>query len=42
MTIKGEGYLLKNRVSPFIPTSTTVIRAIAPLLVFEKTTISES
>ncbi|MEG4490773.1 hypothetical protein [Microcoleus sp. D3_18_C4] len=41
-TSEGEGYRLKNRLSPLIRAFTTVIRAIAPLLVSEKTTISES
>ncbi|MEG4183237.1 MULTISPECIES: hypothetical protein [unclassified Microcoleus] len=41
-TSEGERYRLKNRLDFLIRTSTTVIRAIAPLLVSEKTTMSES
>ncbi|EGK87335.1 hypothetical protein [Microcoleus vaginatus] len=41
-TSDGEGYRLKNRVFRLIRTSTTVIRAIAPQQVSEKTTMSES
>ena len=41
-TSEDEGECLKNRISPVIRASTTVIRAIAPLQIAEKTTISES
>ncbi|WP_445171449.1 hypothetical protein [Microcoleus sp.] len=39
---EGKGYRLKNPLFSFIGASITVIGSIAPLLVFEKTTISES
>jgi hypothetical protein len=39
---EGKGYRLKNPVFSLIRASMTVIGSIAPLQVFEKTTISES
>ncbi|WP_190274233.1 hypothetical protein [Oscillatoria nigro-viridis] len=41
-TSEDEGECLKNRLSPVIRASATVIRAIAPQQIAEKTTISES